>query len=106
MAVTTLSNQLGTVSAIRGEMFDSFASYKRGRDQLEQVLGTAMHWNLAKVAYKLAGLYMRQLANEAEAQKAKKGHARAGGAAGERRRRTEQEEDAELLEDEKKGNKG
>ena len=41
--------------------------------------------------------------NEEEAQKAKKGHARAGGAAGERRRRTEQEEDAELLKDEKRG---
>ncbi len=38
-----------------------------------------------------------------DAQKAKKGHARAGGAAGERRRRTEQEEDAELLKDEKRG---
>ena len=41
--------------------------------------------------------------NEEEAQKSKKGHARAGGAAGERRRRTEQEEDAELLKDEKRG---
>ena len=41
--------------------------------------------------------------NEEDAQKAKKGHARAGGAAGERRRRTEQEEDAELLKDEKRG---
>ena len=41
--------------------------------------------------------------NEEEAQKTKKGHARAGGAAGERRRRTEQEEDAELLKDEKRG---
>ena len=41
--------------------------------------------------------------NEEEAQKARKGHARAGGAAGERRRRTEQEEDAELLKDEKRG---
>ena len=87
-------------------MLDSFAYYKRGRDQSEQVLGTALHWNLTKIAYKLAGLYIRQLANEAEAQKAKKGHARAGGAAGERRRRTEQEEDAELLEDEEKGDKG
>ncbi|MCJ1254093.1 hypothetical protein MMC24_001907 [Lignoscripta atroalba] len=41
--------------------------------------------------------------NEEDAQKAKKGHARAGGAAAERRRRTEQEEDAELLKDEKRG---
>ena len=41
--------------------------------------------------------------NEEEAQRTKKGHARAGGAAGERRRRTEQEEDAELLKDEKRG---
>ncbi|KAK3173325.1 hypothetical protein OEA41_006654 [Lepraria neglecta] len=41
--------------------------------------------------------------NDEVAQKAKKGHARAGGAAGERRRRTEQEEDAELLKDEKRG---
>ena len=41
--------------------------------------------------------------NEEDAQKIKKGHARAGGAAGERRRRTEQEEDAELLKDEKRG---
>ena len=41
--------------------------------------------------------------NEEDAQRAKKGHARAGGAAGERRRRTEQEEDAELLKDEKRG---
>ena len=52
---------LGTISAIRGEMLDSFAYYKRGRDQLEQVLGIALHWNLAKIAYKLAGLYIRQL---------------------------------------------
>ena len=73
MAVTTHSNQLGTVSAIRGEMLDSFAYYKRGRDQLEQVLGTALHWNFAMIAYKLAGLYIRQLANEEETQKAKKG---------------------------------
>ncbi|KAF2840227.1 putative SNF2 family helicase/ATPase [Patellaria atrata CBS 101060] len=35
--------------------------------------------------------------------KAKKGHARKGGAAGERRRRTEQEEDAELLKEGKRG---
>ena len=41
--------------------------------------------------------------NEEDAQKARKGHARKGGAAGERRRRTEQEEDAELLRDEKRG---
>ena len=41
--------------------------------------------------------------NEEDAQKARKGHARTGGAAGERRRRTEQEEDAELLKDEKRG---
>ncbi|KAL8824286.1 MAG: hypothetical protein Q9191_005160 [Dirinaria sp. TL-2023a] len=41
--------------------------------------------------------------NEEETQKAKKGHARAGGAPGQRRRRTEQEEDAELLKDEKRG---
>ncbi|KAI9838805.1 MAG: chromatin remodeling complex Adenosinetriphosphatase [Thelocarpon superellum] len=41
--------------------------------------------------------------NEAEAEKAKRGLKRAGGAAVERRRRTEQEEDAELLKDEKHG---
>ncbi len=41
---------------------------------------------------------------EAEA-RARKGHARKGGASGERRRRTEQEEDAELLKDEKRGGK-
>lgn len=41
--------------------------------------------------------------NEADMQKAKKGHSRAGGAAAERGRRTEQEEDAELLDDEKLG---
>ena len=41
--------------------------------------------------------------NEEEAHKAKKGHARAGGAAAERKRKTEQEEDAELLRDEKRG---
>ena len=41
--------------------------------------------------------------NEEDAHRARKGHARAGGAAGERRRRTEQEEDAELLRDEKRG---
>ena len=52
---------LGTIAAIRGEMLDSFAYYKRGRDQLEQVLGTALHWNLAKISYKMAGLYIRQL---------------------------------------------
>ena len=41
--------------------------------------------------------------NKAEAAKAKKGSARAGGASVDRRRRTEQEEDAELLRDEKRG---
>ncbi|KAL8680438.1 MAG: hypothetical protein Q9186_003398 [Xanthomendoza sp. 1 TL-2023] len=41
--------------------------------------------------------------NEEQAAKAKKVHARAGGAAGGRMRRTEQEEDAELLKDEKRG---
>ena len=41
--------------------------------------------------------------NDEDTQKARKGHARKGGAAGERRRRTEQEEDAELLKDEKRG---
>ncbi|KAL8803252.1 MAG: hypothetical protein Q9182_003283 [Xanthomendoza sp. 2 TL-2023] len=41
--------------------------------------------------------------NEEQATKAKKVHARAGGAAGGRMRRTEQEEDAELLKDEKRG---
>lgn len=40
--------------------------------------------------------------NEAEAAKAKRGHARKGGAAG-GKRKTEQEEDAELLKDEKRG---
>ena len=44
--------------------------------------------------------------NEETAEKAKKGHARKGGAAGDRRRRTEQEEDAELLRDEKRGGQG
>ena len=39
----------------------------------------------------------------AEAEKAKKGRDRQGGAANERRRRTEAEEDAELLKDEKAG---
>lgn len=43
--------------------------------------------------------------NEEQIAKAKKGHARAGGAAGGRMRRTEQEEDAELLRDEKRGGK-
>ncbi|KAL8668770.1 MAG: hypothetical protein Q9168_006617 [Polycauliona sp. 1 TL-2023] len=43
--------------------------------------------------------------NEEQIAKAKKGHARAGGAAGGRMRRTEQEEDAELLKDEKRGGK-
>ncbi len=41
--------------------------------------------------------------NDEDAEKAKKGHARAGGAAAERRRKTEQEEDAELIKDEKHG---
>ncbi|KAL8907292.1 MAG: hypothetical protein Q9171_005911 [Xanthocarpia ochracea] len=43
--------------------------------------------------------------NEEQVAKAKKGHARTGGAAGGRMRRTEQEEDAELLKDEKRGGK-
>ncbi|KAL8653192.1 MAG: hypothetical protein Q9226_003953 [Calogaya cf. arnoldii] len=43
--------------------------------------------------------------NEEQIAKAKKSHARAGGAAGGRLRRTEQEEDAELLKDEKRGGK-
>ncbi|KAF1989540.1 chromatin remodelling complex ATPase chain ISW1 [Aulographum hederae CBS 113979] len=44
--------------------------------------------------------------NAEDEAKAKKGHARKGGAAtGERRRRTEQEEDAELIRDEKRGGK-
>jgi SWI/SNF-related matrix-associated actin-dependent regulator of chromatin subfamily A member 5 len=38
-----------------------------------------------------------------DAEKAKKGHSRKGGASGERRRRTEKEEDAELIRDEKHG---
>ena len=46
-----------------------------------------------------------KLTKEGEAQKARKGHARAGGGAGVQRRRTEQEEDAELLEDKKRGGK-
>ncbi|KAI9719025.1 MAG: hypothetical protein M1812_003654 [Candelaria pacifica] len=41
--------------------------------------------------------------NDEDAEKAKKGRARAGGAAAERRRKTEQEEDAELIKDEKHG---
>ncbi|KAL8837745.1 MAG: hypothetical protein Q9176_005522 [Flavoplaca citrina] len=43
--------------------------------------------------------------NEEQVAKAKKSHARQGGAAGGRMRRTEQEEDAELLKDEKHGGK-
>ncbi|KAI4272637.1 MAG: hypothetical protein LQ337_005171 [Flavoplaca oasis] len=43
--------------------------------------------------------------NEEQVAKAKKSHARQGGAAGGRMRRTEQEEDAELLKDEKRGGK-
>ncbi|KAL8782588.1 MAG: hypothetical protein Q9213_005266 [Squamulea squamosa] len=43
--------------------------------------------------------------NDEQVAKAKRGHARAGGAAGGRMRRTEQEEDAELLKDEKRGGK-
>ncbi|KAI4169959.1 MAG: hypothetical protein LQ343_005341 [Gyalolechia ehrenbergii] len=43
--------------------------------------------------------------NEEQAAKAKRQHARTGGAKGGRMRRTEQEEDAELLKDEKRGGK-
>ncbi|KAL8746704.1 MAG: hypothetical protein Q9184_007709, partial [Pyrenodesmia sp. 2 TL-2023] len=43
--------------------------------------------------------------NEEQAAKAKRSHARKGGAAAGRMRRTEQEEDAELLKDEKRGGK-
>ena len=52
---------LGTVSALQGRMRESHDYFFRGKKQLEQATGTTLHWNVAKISYKLAGVHIKEL---------------------------------------------
>lgn len=42
-------------------MLESFDYYSRGKKQLEQATGTTLHYNVAKISYKLAGVHIKEL---------------------------------------------
>ena len=42
-------------------MRESYDYYSRGKQQLEQATGTTLHYHVAKISYKLAGVYMKEL---------------------------------------------
>lgn len=52
---------LGTVSALQGRMRESHDYFFRGKKKLEQATGTTLHYNIAKLCYKLAGVHIKEL---------------------------------------------
>ncbi len=51
---------LGIVCAVQGRMVESFNYFGRGSKQLERATNTAVHWNVAKMRYKLAIHYQQE----------------------------------------------
>ena len=41
-------------------MLESYEYFFGGKKQLEQATGTTLHWNVAKINYKLAGVHIKE----------------------------------------------